>query len=181
MRIIGGALKGREIHAPHLSARPTTDFAKEGLFNILANSCDFEELHVLDLFGGSGSISFEFASRGCKSVTCVEMNAIHAFFIKRAAQQLKLDSLRVVHHNVFDFISICTHTYNIIFADPPFDLMHLELLPQKIYSANLLQMDGIFILEHPSSFDFSDFQWFHRMVKYGSVHFSFFCFTPSSA
>jgi len=181
MRIIGGALKGREIHAPHLTARPTTDFAKEGLFNILANMVDFEELHILDLFGGSGNITFEFASRGCPSVTCVEMNSVHASFIKKTAQQLQLNSIRVVRHNVFDFIPICTQTYDLIFADPPFDLQHFEKLPIKIFSANILNPNGIFILEHPISFDFHDIQGFRRRVKYGNVHFSFFSPPPSTS
>ena len=174
MRIIGGELKGREIHAPHLSARPTTDFAKEGLFNILAHTGVFEEMRVLDLFGGSGSISFEFASRGCHSVTCVEMNPVHTSLIKRTAQQFKLDTIRVVRCNVFDFISVCTQTYDIIFADPPYDLQRLEKLPEKICTARILRPDGVFILEHSASFDFSKSQGFRRSVKYGNVHFSFF-------
>ena len=179
MRIIGGALKGREIDAPHLSARPTTDFAKEGLFNILANLYDFEALDILDLFGGSGNISFEFASRGCQSVTCVEMNPIHASFIKKTAQRLQLNAIRVVHHNVFDFIPLCTQTYDLIFADPPYNLLHLEHLPQKICAAKLLRPpEGIFILEHSGSFDFGTYQGFRRKAKYGNVHFSLFSFSP---
>jgi 16S rRNA (guanine(966)-N(2))-methyltransferase RsmD len=178
MRIIGGALKGRNIPPAHLLARPTTDFAKEGLFNILTNEYDFDTISVLDLFGGSGSISFEFASRGCKSITCVEMNPLHTSFIKKTALQLKLNAIRVVHHNVFDFITICTQTYDLIFADPPFHLHNLETLPNKIRSAGLLNSNGIFILEHPSSFDFTPTDGFRRMRKYGSVHFSFFSFDP---
>ena len=176
MRIIGGALKGRNIHPEHLAARPTTDYAKEGLFNILANEYDFTTLHILDLFGGSGSISFEFASRGCLSVTCVEMNQSHASFIKKTALQLKLDSVRVVRHNVFDFISICTQTYDLIFADPPFHLLHLETLPDKIRTAKLLRPSGVFILEHSDSFDFTGVDGFKKMKKYGNVLFSFFSF-----
>jgi len=176
MRIIGGALKGRTIHPAHLAARPTTDFAKEGLFNILVNEFDFEVLHVLDLFGGSGSISFEFASRGCQNITCVEMNPQNVSVIKKTATQLKLNSIRVVRHNVFDFIAICTHTYHLIFADPPYDLNQLEMLPNKIDMSRLLRPGGIFILEHSGAFDFLGVQGYYRMRKYGNVHFSFFSF-----
>ena len=176
MRIIGGTLKGRVIYPVNLVARPTTDFAKEGLFNILANEYDFATLHVLDLFGGSGSISFEFASRGSPLVTCVEMNAAHASFIKKTAIQLNLNAIRVVRHNVFDFISICKQTYDLVFADPPFDLHHLEMLPKKIEKAQLLHSGGVFIIEHHASFDFSRSTGYQRIKKYGNVHFTFFSF-----
>ncbi|MCL2727688.1 MAG: RsmD family RNA methyltransferase [Bacteroidales bacterium] len=174
MRIIGGSLKGRAILPAHLAARPTTDFAKEGLFNVLLNDFDLEQVKVLDLFGGSGSISFEFASRGCPDVTCVEMNPQHASFIKSTSKQLNLNAIRVVRHNVFDFIDICSQTYDIIFADPPFDLQGLENLPKKIIEKQLLRPCGFFILEHPGSFDFTETEGFHKMKKYGNVHFSFF-------
>ena len=176
MRIIGGFLKGREIHPPHLKARPTTDFAKEGLFNTLANTYSFEQLYVLDLFGGSGSISFEFASRGCPHVTCVEMNHIHASFIKKTAQDLQLNTIKVVRHNVFDFVSLCTQSYDLIFADPPYDLQRTKELPQIIDSAQLLRPEGIFILEHANTCTFSSANGFLKMKKYGNVHFSFFSF-----
>jgi len=181
MRIIGGSLKGRTLFPADLTARPTTDFAKEGLFNILANEYDFENLHVLDLFGGSGSISFEFASRGCPHVTCVEMNPQHAAFIKKTALQLNLNAIRVVRHNVFDFIPICTQTYDLIFADPPYNLHQLETLPQKIQTAQLLRANGLFILEHSASFDFTGAPEFCKAKKYGNVHFSFFSFAQSQA
>ena len=179
MRIIGGFLKGREIHAPQLNARPTTDFAREGLFNILSNTFNFNELHVLDLFGGSGSISFEFASRGCPLITCVEMNHIHTSFIKKTAHQLQLNAIKVVRHNVFDFISLCTQSYDLIFADPPYDLQRAKDLPQIIDSARLLRPEGIFILEHSSAYHFSNAKGFLKMKKYGNVHFSFFSFNVS--
>ena len=180
MRIIGGSLKGREIRTPQLSARPTTDFAKEGLFNILSNHVDFEATQVLDLFSGSGSISFEFASRGCPHITCVEMNPLHVSFIKKTALQFNLASIKVVHHNVFDFIPICTQAYDLIFADPPYDLLYLETLPQKINTAHLLRTGGLFILEHSCSFDFSATQGFQKTKRYGNVHFSFFNFDQST-
>ena len=176
MRIIGGFLKGRSILPPHLTARPTTDFAKEGLFNVLLNDYDLEQVTVLDLFGGSGSISFELASRGCPHITCVEMNPQHALFIKKTAKQLNINTLRVVRHNVFDFINVCTQTYDIIFADPPFDLPGVDTLPEKIREKQLLRPKGVFILEHSDSFDFSATEGFSKMKKYGAVRFSFFSF-----
>lgn len=155
-------------------ARPTTDFAKEGLFNTLLNMFDFEECDVLDLFGGTGSISFEFASRGCRSVTCVEMNQLHYNFIKRSAQEFKLDSMKVVRHNVFDFLEICRVKYDLIFADPPYDIAGLDTIPHKIFEKDILSDKGMLILEHPAAFDFSSNEHIIREKKYGNVHFSFF-------
>ena len=174
MRIIGGSLKGRLIRPPELTARPTTDFAKEGLFNLLTNDYDFAQIKVLDLFGGSGSLSFEFASRGCLDVTCVEINHRNASFIKKTAEQFHLTAIRVVRHNVFDFLTICTQTYHLIFADPPYDLHGLDSLPQKIRERELLRPHGLFVLEHSAAFDFSKTDHFVKMKKYGNVHFSFF-------
>ena len=175
MRIIGGILKGRRIQPPHFSARPTTDFAKEGLFNVLVNQYDLSEMRVLDLFAGTGSIGLEFVSRGCKDVSCVEMNATHAAYIKSLARELQVEpSLRVVRHNVFDFIPLCSQKYDLIFADPPYELQHLAGLPTKIREAELLHPNGCFILEHPAAFNFSSEPGFCKEKKYGNVHFSFF-------
>ena len=176
MRIIGGSLKGRIINPVDLNIRPTTDFAKEALFNILSNNYPFETLHVLDLFGGSGSISFEFASRGAPHITCVEMKAHNALFIKKTAIQLKLNSIQVIQQNVFDFITHCTQKYHLIFADPPFQLPLLASLPERMETSRLLHPNGIFILEHSGSFDFKSVHGFRSVRKYGNVHFSFFCF-----
>lgn len=175
MRIISGALKGKTIVPPvRLQARPTTDFAKENLFNILANRFDFEALQVLDLFAGTGSISFEFASRGSVRVDCVEMNKLHYSFIKQTIQQLGLVQIHAIHHNVFDFITICKATYQIIFADPPYDLPGVSALPDAIFSKQLLSENGMFILEHSQKYDFSQHPHFTKSRHYGSVHFSFF-------
>ena len=174
MRIIGGSLRGRVIPPADLLARPTTDFAKEGLFNMLANEYHFESLQVLDLFGGSGSISFEFASRGCAKITCVEMNLQNATYIKKVAAQLHLDAIRVVRHNVFDFLNLCTQTYDIIFADPPYDLQGVDNLPIKILERELLAPNGTFILEHSGAIVFSKVNHFVKAKRYGNVHFSFF-------
>ncbi len=177
MRIIGGTLKGKNINPPtNYSARPTTDFAKEGLFNILMNQYDFEEIRVLDLFSGTGSISFEFASRGCTEIISCEMNPTNVSFIKREAQKLGVqESMKVLHQNVFDFIGICTVEFDLIFADPPYDLKDLSSIPDKVIEAKILKSDGgIFILEHPASYSFKNHPHFQKEKKYGNVHFSFF-------
>ena len=133
MRIIGGKLKGKMICPPNgYKARPTTDFAKEGLFNILNNEYEMEGLQILDLFGGTGSISFEFASRGAAMVYCVEMLPLHANFIKEQARSFGLDNVTVVRHNVFDFLEICHERFDIVFADPPYSIEGLDGIPDKV-------------------------------------------------
>lgn len=174
MRIIGGRLKGRIIHPPrNFRARPTTDMAKEGLFNILANRYDFEDIKVLDLFAGSGSISIEFASRGCEKVTCIEKDYFHCQFIRKTNAEYDLN-ITVIHEDSFRFIGKCTQTFDLIFADPPYDLRDLGLLPEKIFESNLLNPEGIFILEHPKIMNFSVDSRFMEQRKYGNVRFSFF-------
>lgn len=134
MRIIGGSLKGKTILPPtNYAARPTTDFAKEGLFNILQNEFDIEDISLLDLFSGTGSISMEFASRGCSDIISIEMNPLHTRFIKQCAQSFKIKGMQVIRYNVFDFIKICTKTFDLIFADPPYDLEGLDTLPDRIF------------------------------------------------
>lgn len=175
MRIIGGKLKGKVILPPNgYKARPTTDFAKEGLFNILDNEYEFDGLQVLDLFGGTGAISYEFASRGASRVYCVEMLPLHANFIRSQAAKFSLPNLTVVHHNVFDFLEICHEKFDIIFADPPYAIDGLETIPDKVFSHDILHDDCYFILEHPGTFDFHSHPRFFKEKKYGNVHFSFF-------
>lgn len=176
MRIIGGYLKGKSILPPAgYKARPTTDFAKEGLFNTLTNEFDFESVSVLDLFGGTGSISFEFASRGCPEVITVEMNAVNANFIKKSSASLGLAKVhQVVHHNVFDFIPLCSKTFDIVFADPPYALDGLEGIPDKVLEKGLVNEGGYLILEHPSEYSFVSHGSFVKEKKYGNVHFSYF-------
>ncbi|EKD31090.1 MAG: methyltransferase [uncultured bacterium] len=175
MRIIGGELRGKQILPPsNYKARPTTDFAKEGLFNILSNQYDFSELSVLDLFSGTGSISFEFASRGCPMITSVEMNTLHYNFIKSSISKLEVNGMQVVRHNVFDFLEICRIQYDIIFADPPYEISGLDGIPDKILSFPILKEDGILIFEHPAAFSFKNNSNFIKEKKYGNVHFSFF-------
>lgn len=175
MRIIGGKLKGKVILPPNgYKARPTTDFAKEGLFNILDNEYEFDGLQVLDLFGGTGAISFEFASRGAGRVYCVEMLPLHASFIRSQAGKFGLSNLTVVHHNVFDFLEICHEKFDIIFADPPYAIEGLDTIPDKVFAKDILHPDCYFILEHPGTFDFSNHPHFVKEKKYGNVHFTFF-------
>jgi len=175
MRIIGGKLKGKNILPPTgYKARPTTDFAKEGLFNVLDNEYEFEGLKVLDLFGGTGAISYEFASRGAGEVYCIEMLPLHANFIKSQASSFGLRNLTVVRHNVFEFLEICYKTFDIVFADPPYALDGLDSLPDKVLSRNILVPGGYFILEHPAEYSFKEHPAFVKEKKYGNVHFTFF-------
>ena len=193
MRIIGGSLKGRVIDLPpRYSARPTTDFAKEALFNILDNEYDFADLKVLDLFGGTGAISYEFASRGAARVYCVEMSRDNALFIRREAARLGLDAVVAVHQNVFDFLPICRERFDIVFADPPYALEGLETLPDKVFglvpvgapsgpalegyapAGGILHPERYFILEHGSEHSFTGHPLFVKEKLYGRVHFSFF-------
>jgi len=176
MRIIGGRLKGKSVNPPMgYKARPTTDFAKEGLFNTLVNEFDFEEIKVLDLFGGTGSISFEFASRGCSDIVCVEMNAQNSAFISRSAASLGIASnIQIVHHNVFDFIPLCHRQFDIVFADPPYALEGLDSIPDKIFEKDIVLPGGYLILEHPADYSFEGHPYFRKEKKYGNVHFSYF-------
>ena len=175
MRIIGGRLKGKAVNPPSdYKARPTTDFAREGLFNILDNEYELGNVSVLDLFGGTGSISFEFASRGAVEVYCVEMAPANASFIRAQAARLGLSNVTVVRHNVFDFIPICRKKFDIVFADPPYAMEGLDTLPDKVLGADILSDEGYFILEHPADYSFAGHPCFVKEKKYGNVHFSFF-------
>jgi len=175
MRIIGGRLKGMLIQPPAAyKARPTTDFAREGLFNVLDNEYEFEGLQVLDLFGGTGAIAFEFASRGARRVYSVEMARENASFIKTEALRLGLDNVTMVRDNVFDFLPICRERFDIIFADPPYSLEGIGTLPDLIFNLNLLHPERTFILEHSDAYDFSAHPHFVKEKVYGRVHFSFF-------
>ena len=177
MRIIGGSLKGKTILPPNnYQARPTTDFAKEGLFNILINEFDIEEISVLDLFSGTGSISMEFASRGCTDIVSIEMNPLHTRFIKQCLTQFKIKGMQVVRHNVFDFLEICTKSFDIVFADPPYSIEGLDTIPDRVFdeSKNIVKNGGYLILEHPGNYNFENHPLFVKERKYGNVHFSFF-------
>ena len=175
MRLIGGALKGKMILPPAgYKARPTTDFAREALFNILDNEYEFEDLKVLDLFGGTGAVSFEFGSRGVGRVWCVEMARENASFIKREAQRLGLENVTMVRDNVFDFLTVCHEKFDIIFADPPYALEGLETIPDKVFERDILHPDCYFILEHGGEHNFREHPRFFKEREYGRVHFTFF-------
>lgn len=176
MRIIGGELRGRIFNpGKNFKARPTTDFARENLFNILNNRIEFESTTVLDLFGGTGSISFEFASRGCPSVTTVELDHVHYAFISSVISQLKLQAVvHLLRYDVWKFIPRCTEKYDLIFADPPYQLKNLKDIPEQILNHNLIKPGGFLILEHGKSDNFSAHPHLFEERVYGSVHFSFF-------
>ena len=158
----------------NLRARPTTDFAKENLFNVLVNLVDFEELDVLDLFSGTGSISYEFASRGARSVTSVELNAVHHNFIRQTARELAFDNFYAVKANVFLYLKSCAKQFDLIFSDAPYDLDGSEEVVKLVFERDLLKEDGIFIFEHSKDKDFSQHEKFWQLRSYGSVQFSFF-------
>lgn len=175
MRIISGKYRGRTINPPrNLRARPTTDFAKENLFNVLNNLVDFEECDVLDLFAGTGSISYEFASRGAKSVTSVEINPVHYNFIRETARQLGITNLHPVKANVFLYLKSCPKKFDVIFSDAPYDLEGSEEVIREVFARDLLQPDGLLIFEHSKKMDFSQYEGFWQLRSYGSVQFSFF-------
>jgi len=158
----------------NLKARPTTDFAKENLFNILANRVDFEELRVLDLFSGTGSISFEFLSRGAKAVTCVEHYAPHVKFIKEVAEKLKAKNFTVISGDVYRFIENSVGKFDLIFADAPYADERLSSIPERILKSSLLAEDGILVVEHSKSTNLRNHPLYRETRMYGSVNFSFF-------
>lgn len=175
MRIISGKYKGKTLQAPkQLPVRPTTDFAKEGLFNIIENTFDIEELNVLDLFCGTGNISFEFASRGAKNIVSVDANNHCVCFVKETSNKLELNQLTVIKQDVFRFLQKSTQTFDFIFADPPYQLKTLIEIPDLIFKNNWLNDSGWFILEHDKFVDFKAHQNFFQQRKYGNVNFSFF-------
>jgi len=176
MRIIGGIYKSR-IFRPgkNFKARPTTDFARENLFNILDNRYNFENKRILDLFSGTGCISFEFASRGCMNITSVELDRFHHNFICSVIENLDIKNIvRAVNTDAFKFIGRSPGQYDIIFADPPYELKRLAEIPDLILNSKLLCNEGLLILEHGKTNDFSSHPFFSELRTYGSVHFSFF-------
>jgi len=175
MRIVGGQYKGRLFNpGKSFKARPTTDMAKESLFNILQNQIDFEDIKVLDLFSGTGSISFEFASRGCTEITSVELNFQHHRFIKEVIEKLGEKSIKAIKANAFQYAEKSDQSFDLIFADPPYDHKQFAQVPDLVLSGHLLKDTGLFILEHSKNYDFSSRPEFIEVRNYGSVHFSFF-------
>ena len=179
MRIVSGKYKSRRFDVPHsFKARPTTDFAKENLFNVLSNRMDWEDTAALDLFSGTGSIAFELLSRGCREVVCVEKDAAHYAFIKKVKAELKDDHLITIRTDVFRFIETCGRSFDFVFADPPFALPDLARLPELIFKHNLVKPDGLLVLEHPKEYDFSALLGFEQRRVYGGVNFSIFSLPP---
>lgn len=175
MRIIGGQQGGIIIQAPtNLPVRPTTDRAKESLFNILQNRYDFENLSVLDLFAGTGNISYEFASRGASEIYSVDENANCVKFIKATAQKLKFENIQVIKQDVFSFLHTCTNQYDIIFGDAPYALTRMLEIPSFVFNKNLLKASGVLILEHASALKFNHIAQFREERVYGQSCFSFF-------
>ena len=175
MRIISGTYRGKRIQPPkNFKARPTTDFAKEGLFNILMNNYDMEELDVLDLFSGTGGISYEFVSRGARSIVALEMEHAHYSFIRSTCQELEMDMVNVIRGDVFRYLKRPYQSFDITFADPPYDHPQLVTLPDQIFGTEILAKGGTFILEHPGDHSFTSHNHFSEQRKYGGVNFSFF-------
>ncbi len=175
MRIISGKYRSRLIHPPKgIKVRPTTDKAKEGLFNILANLFDFDTAVVLDLFAGTGSISYEFASRGCPCIHLVEINSRHLAFIEKTIKELEFNQIKPFRTNVLTFLKTCSYKYDIIFADPPFNLKWIDSIPELILNSGILKSRGKIILEHPRNKNYSHLTGFEEERKYGGVHFSMF-------
>lgn len=175
MRIISGRYKGRRLNLPsNFKARPTTDFAKENLFNILNNILDWESTRALDLFGGTGGISFELVSRGCPRVVCVEKSPVNFSFIDKTRKLLEADEMQIFKMDVFRFLEINTEPFDFIFADPPYDLPKLKEIPGLVLEKKILNPEGLFVMEHSKDYDFSDLPFFKDKRVYGSVNFSIF-------
>ena len=176
MRIVGGTFGGRRFSPPaKIPARPTTEVAKEGLFNILNNTIDFEGIKTLDLFGGTGSISYELASRGAEDITLIERDQTTIEFIKKTVKELDIeDKLHVIRGDVFKYMKQCTEQFNFIFAGPPYALANIDDLPLLVFEKKLLLPGGIFVLEHTPRNDYQKHPNFQRMKNYGTTIFTFF-------
>ena len=174
MRIVGGKLKGLQFHAPaKLPVRPTTDMAKEALFNILLNSYDFDECSVLDLFTGTGNISIEFASREVGNITSVDKHPGCVAWLKTVKDKHQL-AIDIRKADAFKFLEQTSEKYDIIFADPPYDLPNIPLLPQLVAKHQLLKENGVLVVEHPSMLKLDQQPGYVETRKYGYSSFSFF-------
>lgn len=174
MRIISGKHKGKSIIAPkNLPVRPTTDFAKEALFNIIENNFYIDNLNVLDLFCGTGNISYEFASRGAKSITSVDQNYGCVGFTKKTAKELAFEQIHLVKNDVFKFLARQHQSYDFIFADPPYDLKNIEEIANLVFENKLLNDNGWLVIEHDRNTNFNNHNNFVEHRKYGNVNFSF--------
>ncbi len=177
MRIIGGKFKGHRFSPPanNWPTRPTTDFAKEGLFNILNNSLDFSEEKMLDLFGGTGNHCYEFISRGCTDATYVDQHGPAVKFVNKIAAKLKIeDNIRIVKSDVFKFVARTPEKYDYIFAGPPYPLPTLDTIPDHIFKHDILRPGGWLVMEHNPNHNFEDHPRFFQARNYGTTIFAFF-------
>ncbi|MDR2424151.1 MAG: RsmD family RNA methyltransferase [Prevotellaceae bacterium] len=179
MRIIGGKYRGRVLPVPKgFKARPTTDFARENLFNIIENSFDLTTIAVLDLFAGTGGISYEFASRGTPSIDVVEIELHNFNHIRKTAIALDFTQIHVIRNDVFKFLGFCHKTYDLIFADPPYSCAKIPQIATMVINNRLLNQNGCLIIEHSAANSFAETAGFFRHKSYGSVNFSFFNAIP---
>lgn len=175
MRIVSGKYKGRHFEPPaNITARPTTDFAKESLFDLLGNRLDFENIEVLDLFAGTGSIGYEFISRGAMRVTAVEMCDRQLRFIRKTCKDLGITNLHLLRMDVFRYLSVPRGNFDLVFADPPYQLPELPTLPDRVLQSGCLKIGGLFVLEHGVKHSFVTHPQCIDERCYGSVHFSLF-------
>lgn len=175
MRIITGKYKGRHFDIPRtFKARPTTDFAKENIFNVLNGYIDLDGAEALDLFSGTGSITLELLSRGCSHVTSIELDRDHHRFICDCVKKLGTEACLPLRADVFRFVKSCRQQYDIVFADPPYALKELPQIPDLVFERALLKPDGILVFEHGKDHDFSQHPRFVEHREYGSVNFSLF-------
>ena len=175
MRIIRGKYGRRRFDVPsNISARPTTDFARENIFNVMENLIDLEGAVALDLFAGTGAVSFEFLSRECESVTSVEKSHVQYNFIRKVRDQLNVKNMTLIKGDVFRFIETARQKFDVIFVDPPYDLPNFGEIPGKILASELVKPGTVFVMEHSKNYDFSTLPHFHQHRAYGSVNFSIF-------
>jgi 16S rRNA (guanine(966)-N(2))-methyltransferase RsmD len=176
MRIIGGDMGGRKIRPPAKMpyTRPTTDIAKEGLFNVIENNLDISSLKTCDLFGGTGSISYELSSRGAKDLTIVEKDPVMFEFIKKTSEELKLENFHPVKMDVFKFISQCSDQFDLIFAGPPYALSTIDEIPVKVIAKGMLAKNGWLILEHTPRNNYTGTSLYVTSRNYGTTIFSIF-------
>jgi 16S rRNA (guanine966-N2)-methyltransferase len=176
MRIISGKFGGRKISPPSKMphTRPTTDIAKEGLFNILQNRISFDGITTLDLFGGTGCISYELASRGSDDLTIVEKDPIMHAFIKKNIEMLGIENAKVLKMDTFNFLNTCINSFDFIFAGPPYALGSIDEIPKIIIEKKLIASEGLFVLEHTPRNNYEKFKGFQFVRNYGTTLFSFF-------
>lgn len=181
MRIISGSLKGKRFYPPkNIPARPTTDFAKEALFNILNNHFDFQAVKFLDLFAGTGSLDMEMFSRGCTDITSVDMSKISLGFIKKMSEEVKIPNHKIIFGDAIQFIKNCNQQFDLIFAGPPYALECIDTIPDLVLGKNLLKTDGWFILETSPKHNFIEHPNLLEVRNYGQTHFWFFGDKPLS-